>query len=271
MLGLETAHSPNAQDIHTIVWLMLGLAAVIVIAVNAGLIFYMVRFRASRDREPTRFRGRPGLQMRAAAGLAALGLAVFLAGIIYTDKADEVKAAASSAGAPAAEPIDIHAVGQQWIWRYEYPEQESSGGGQSSTSPVASSGQSFADVFSYYDLVVPVDTVINLSFDSTDVVHRWWVPALGGKVDAIPGHVNHASFRADETGTYEGASNAFSGASFAAMRTRVRVLSAEDYQSWVAEQATEIKAAQTHVQQQLASGGPPGITSSQAATEQTGQ
>lgn len=271
MLGLETAHSPNAQDITTIVWVMLALAAVIVIAVNAALILSVVRFHAARGREPARFRGRPGLHLRAAAGLTALALAVFVVGVVFTDKADQVEAAASADGEAAAGPIDIHVVGQQWIWRYEYPDQESAGGGQSSNSPVAVSAQSFADVFSYYELVVPVDTVINLDLESTDVVHRWWVPALGGKYDAIPGRTNHASFRADETGTYEGASNAFSGASFAAMRTRVLVVTAQQYQGWVTAKAAEIKAAQTHVQQQLASGGPPGVTSSEAATGQTGQ
>lgn len=246
---------------------MLALAAFIVIAVNAGLVFYMVRFRASRGREPARLRGHPALHLRAAVALTALALAIFLAGVIYTDKADEVRAAAPSNGEAAADPIDIHVVGQQWIWRYEYPDVASAGG----AAPASSSTQSFADVFSYYELVVPVDTVINLDLESIDVVHRWWVPALGGKYDAIPGGTNHASFRADQTGYFDGASNAFSGASFAVMRTRVHVVTAKQYQAFLTKQAADIKAAQTSVQQQLATGGPPGISPIQAATEKTGE
>jgi cytochrome c oxidase subunit 2 len=277
LLGIETAHSPNAQDIHTIVWIMLALAALIVIAVNAGLIFYVIRFRASRGREPARFRGRRALHLRAAAVLSALGLAIFLAGVIYTDRADEVKAAAPSNGEAAA-PIDITAVGQQWIWRYEYPAAPVSTSDQSGTGSTASSGSAassstltFATVFSYYELTVPVDTVINLDLTSTDVLHRWWVPALGGKYDAIPGSTNQASFRADHTGYYDGASDAFSGASYAVMRTRVHVVTADEYQAFLSQQAADIKAAQASVQAQLASGGPPGIASSEAATEKTGQ
>lgn len=277
MLGIETAHSPNTQDIHTIVWLMLALAALIIIAVNAGLIFYLIRFRAARGREPARFRGRRALHLRAAAVLSALGLAIFLAGVVYTNKADEVRAAAPANGEAAAAPIDIKVIGQQWIWRYEYPAPAttstdgSTGSTPSSSSTASSSALSFATVFSYYELTVPVDTVINLALQSTDVVHRWWVPALGGKYDAIPGGTNHASFRADQTGYYDGASNAFSGASFAAMRTRVHVVTAEEYQAYLTQQAADILAAQMSVQAQLASGGPPGIASSSAATEQTGQ
>ena len=61
-------------------------------------------------------------------------------------------------------PLQIKACGQQWIWRYEYPD----------------------GTFSYYKLVVPVDTTVILNLCSTDVVHRWWVPDLGGKFDATP-------------------------------------------------------------------------------------
>ena len=68
-------------------------------------------------------------------------------------------------------PLAIHgaaqikACGQQWIWRYEYPD----------------------GTYSYYELVVPVDTAVILNLCSTDVVHRWWVPGLSGKFDATPG------------------------------------------------------------------------------------
>ena len=71
------------------------------------------------------------------------------------------------------------AAGQQWIWRYEYPD----------------------GTFSYYELVVPVDTAVVVELASTDVVHRWWVPGLGGKFDAVPGQSNQTWFKADEEGS----------------------------------------------------------------------
>lgn len=268
MLALETAHSPNAQDITTITVALLVLAAIIVIAVNAGLLAVLLRFRASRGREPARFRGRPQIHARATAGFAALAALLFVLGVIYTEKANETPDAGDTAAHP---PLDVKVIGQQWIWRYEYTEQESRAGGQSATSPVASSSQSFADVFSYFDLVVPVDTLVNLDFESTDVVHRWWVPALGGKLETIPGHSTQFSFRADEEGTYDGASTAFSGTGFPNMRTRVRVVPLEEYNAWVTQQAADIKTAQTTVQALQVSGTTPGVTPEEAATAGTGQ
>jgi cytochrome c oxidase subunit 2 len=269
LLGIETAHSPNAQDISTATWILIALAALFVIAVNAGLLVYLVRYRAARGRRPERFRGSRGIQARAAGALGVLALAIFVFGVVFNEKVTDSPAKTDE---DVANAIDIHAVGQQWIWRYEYPEQQNTGGpsGESPQSPVTL-GPTFNDVFSYYELVVPVDTVVRVDLDSTDVVHRWWVPALGPKFEAIPGHTAHFEFKADDEGTYDGASTAFSGGSYATMRTRVRVVSQDEYQQWLTQQAADIKAAQTHVQEQLAAGGPPGITATESATEGTGQ
>lgn len=253
MLGPETAHSPNADDITAAYWVMLALAAVLVLAVNAALVFMLIRFRAARGTEPRRFRGRPRTQMRIAGVLGLGAIALFVLGVVYTERAQDVEAS-GPAGLTDANPLQIRAIGQQWIWRYEYPDTDSG-----STSPVPTTG-SFADVFSYEELVVPVDTTIDLAVESTDVEHRWWVPSLGGKVDAEPGKVHHTWFKADEEGVYDGQSAGFSGASYAVMRTQVRVVGPEEYQAWVTQQGADIKAAQAAVQAQIASGGPPGQT-----------
>jgi cytochrome c oxidase subunit 2 len=88
-----------------------------------------------------------------------------------------------------------------------------------------------------------------LRVTSTDVVHRWSVPALAGKVDAIPGQVATTWFKADEAGeTHDGASYQYSGPGYATMRTQVEVLSAADYEAWVSEQQRLIGEAQKAVQ-----------------------
>jgi cytochrome c oxidase subunit II len=275
LLGPETAHSPNAEDITTIYWVMLAVAGVLILSINGALVFCLLRFRLARGRSPSPSRLRSRLPAGAAAGLALVSAALFVAGVVYTHKASDVAKSgpngltASSLltaqrglslpqGAP--DPLRIRAVGQQWIWRYEYPS-DSTSSGPADPNLSASTPASFNQLFSYYELVVPVDTTVVLSFDSTDVVHRWWVPELGGKFDATPGAPNQTWFRADEEGTYQGQSAAFSGASYAVMRTQVRVVSAPEYQAWLTKQAADIKAAQTSVQEQLAAnGGPPGQT-----------
>jgi heme/copper-type cytochrome/quinol oxidase subunit 2 len=92
-----------------------------------------------------------------------------------------------------------------------------------------------------------VDTTVNLSIDSTDVLHRWFIPALGGQVEAVPGEVAETSFRADEEGVYPGQSTQFSGTGFPAMRAWVRVVSAEDYEQYIEDLATDLEEAQQAV------------------------
>ena len=130
------------------------------------------------------------------------------------------------ASSVSSAPLEIEACGQQWIWRYEYPD----------------------GTYSYYELVVPVDTAVVIDLCSTDVIHRWWVPSLSGKFDAAPGSSNNTWFKADQTGIYDGASYAFSGASYAVMRTRVRVVDVPTYQAWLEQQAAGIQEAQSFVQ-----------------------
>jgi cytochrome c oxidase subunit II len=75
------------------------------------------------------------------------------------------------------------------------------------------------------------------------------VPGLSGKFDASPGESNQTWFKADEQGIFDGASYAFSGASYAVMRTRVRVVDVPTYQAWLEQQANGIQQAQQYVQQ----------------------
>ena len=93
-------------------------------------------------------------------------------------------------------------------------------------------------VFSYGELVVPVDTAVVLRITSTDVMHRWFIPALGGQVDAVPGKTAETWFRADREGVYRGQSTFFAGSAYAVMRAWVRVVSPAAYEEYVrAEEA----------------------------------
>jgi cytochrome c oxidase subunit 2 len=248
LLGPETAHSPNADDLNAIYVAMMGIGVALIVTINALLIGLAIRFRARRGREPQRIRSRNPAQLGTAGVFAGLVAFIFVVGLIATQNAREVEASgpqglqASSVltaqrqldlpGGTDQAPLEINATGQQWIWRYEYPD----------------------GTFSYYELVVPVDTTVVVKLASTDVVHRWWVPGLSGKFDAVPGESNQTWFKADEEGSYDGASYAFSGPAYSVMRTRVRVVSVPEYQSWLQQQAAGIQEAQAFVQQQLASG-----------------
>jgi cytochrome c oxidase subunit 2 len=260
-LAPEDPHSPNAETMTTAYWVMLAVAAVVLVAVQLALLTAIVRFRERRGREPARFAAGRGA-LRPAIGLLSLvAVAVFVFGVVMTDDAREVEASGPSGlgAAPTAQvgvkgvaptslldeeqppsdaqpsepgPLEIDAIAQQWLWRFEYP-----------------GGQPGQRTFAYGELVVPVDTAVVLDIRSTDVLHSWWVPALGGQVQAAPGEVAQTWFKADEVGRYPGRSTVFSGTAFPVMRSWVRVVTVPEYQDYIEQLESDLNEAQGIVEQ----------------------
>ncbi|HSR93871.1 MAG TPA: hypothetical protein VLK56_03310 [Solirubrobacterales bacterium] len=219
-------HSPGTDQIDTLLWIGLVAAAILIVAVVGGLLYTLRRYRAERGAEPRQITGGRRIQMRVGAVLAIFAAAIFVLSVVYTDKAREIPAT-GDAGLQVShsEPLKISATGQQWLWRYDYPN----------------------EAFSYYKLVVPVDTAVEVDLVSTDVVHTWDVPDLAPKRDAVPGKTDPVVFRADEEGTYFGQAATLSGQAYAAMRTEVEVVSPEEYEAFVETQKKDIQAAQDRV------------------------
>jgi len=219
-------HSPGTDQIDTLLWIGFAAATILVVAVVGALLYALRRYREERGAEPRQITGGRRIQLRVGAALSVFAAAILVLSIVYTDKAREAPVT-GAAGLQVAhsEPLRIETTGQQWLWRYEYPN----------------------EAFSYYKLVVPVDTEVELDLVSTDVVHTWDVPDLAGKHDAVPGKTNHVFFSADEEGTYSGQAATLSGQAYAAMRTEVEVVSPEEYEAFVKTQKSEIQAAQDRV------------------------
>jgi cytochrome c oxidase subunit 2 len=249
IIGPRAGHSPNADDIRTAYWIAIAVAAVLVLAVHVVLIASLFRFRAGRGRTPRRLVAGPGAFRPLAAPLVAIVLGLFVVGLVIAGGTRTVEATgpgglSASSGLvaqvgglsipPDAKPLEINAIGQQWIWRFEYP-----------------GGRPGDRTFSYNELVVPVDTTVVLHLTSTDVIHRWFVPALGGQVEVVPGKSTDTWFRADAEGTYSGQSTAFSGTSYSVMRSWVRVVSPDSYKQFVQEKRKELTAAQDFVQREV--------------------
>ena len=219
-------HSPGSDQIDTLLWIGFVVGAILIVAINVALIYVLRRYRGERGAEPRQVRGGRGVQIRAGVGLAVFAAVVLVISLVYTDKAREVPTTSAAGLASAkSKPLKIEATGQQWLWRYDYPNK----------------------AFSYYKLVVPVDTTVELNLVSTDVIHTWSVPELAAKRDAVPGKTNHVVFRADEEGSFEGDSSTFSGQAYAAMRTEVDVVSPQEYEDFVKTQRDDIQAAQDRV------------------------
>jgi cytochrome c oxidase subunit 2 len=237
----ESGPSSNAQDIDTLFRITTYIGLVIFLLVESVLIYSLIKFRARREGpEPAQIRGNTPLEISWTVGAALILVMlatvtfVFLPGIKDppSSKADalEVAEGVDYATINQKEPPDGNALkirvnGQQYLWRYDYEGEE--------------------QLSSFHTLYVPVNTTVTLEIFSSDVVHSWWVPKLGGKADAVPGHTNETWFRAEEEGVYEGVCAELCGEGHADMRTRVVVLPVDDYEAWAEEQIADIKEAQT--------------------------
>lgn len=112
---------------------------------------------------------------------------------------------------------DVIITGHQWWWQADYP----------------------ANHFSTANEIhLPVGKRILLQLDAADVIHDWWVPALGAKMDMIPGGDNYLWVHITKPGIYSGTCSEFCGQQHAWMRIRVVAQEPADYQRWLAEQAT---------------------------------
>jgi cytochrome c oxidase subunit 2 len=229
-------HSPGTDQIDTLLWIGFVATAIVIVAINAALIYAVRKFRASRGTPARQVNGDRRVQFRVGAVLTALAALLFIVSVIVTDKARQTPSTgAAGLAAAKSEPLTIKATGQQWLWRYEYPN----------------------GAFSYYKLVVPVDTAVELELLSTDVVHTWNVPDLAGKRDAVPGKTNRVVFSADEEGEYGGQSATLSGQAYTSMRTAVEVVSPQGYEDFVKQRKSEIEAAQDRVVELIESGDVP--------------
>jgi cytochrome c oxidase subunit 2 len=243
----ESGPSKNANDIDTLYKITLYIGLVIFLLVETTLIYSLIKFRARRrGPEAAQIRGNTPLEISWTIGAALILVIVATVTFVYlpgiknppASNADAIQVAEGSDYAtinqkepPGGNALRISVNSQQYIWRYDYDDSKD-------------------QLFSFHTLYVPVGITVTLKIYSSDVIHSWWVPKLGGKADAVPGHVNETWFRAEEEGTYEGTCAELCGDGHADMRTRVVVLPADEYEAWAEQQTADIKAAQDGLAEQ---------------------
>ncbi len=146
--------------------------------------------------------------------------------------------------APETE-MTVKITGFQWRWKYEYIEDDvsfiSSLDPDSNAARRLASGTNPADVDNYLlevdnPLVLPANTKIKFLITADDVIHSWWVPALGWKRDAIPGFINEAWTEIMEPGVYRGQCAELCGKDHGFMPIVLNVLPRDEYAAWVVEQ-----------------------------------
>ena len=206
-------HSPNAHDTRTAYWVILGFTTAIFLIVEITLALFIWRYRGGK-----RPRTADGDQVHGHTRLEIIWtvIPVLILAVIATVVFIELP---NIANAPAASnPIRITVEGHQFYWQFDYPN----------------------GARSINDMHVPVGQVVDLTVRSYDVVHSWWIPQLGGKIQAIPGRTNHTWFQADEAGTYIGQCAEFCGIYHALMHARVIASTQSDYERYISRTAAEV-------------------------------
>jgi cytochrome c oxidase subunit II len=234
--------SPNADDIAQLYLLILIMAAVVFVAVEGLLIWFMFKFKARRGRVAAQIHGNTRLEIGWTIGAAVI--LVFITAVTFIKlpgikdpavsdidaqgnpvAANALFASTDQEAPPKGDTLKIVVDGQQYVWRYQYP------------------AQGDKTVFAYEEMVVPVGMTVLLDITADDVVHSWWIPALGGKMDAVPGYTNKTWFKATRPGTFKGQCAELCGRNHANMTARVRAVPFDEYQAWFDREATDIKTA----------------------------
>ncbi len=195
------AHSPEARAIADLFGQTLVVCAVIGAVVAALVVVCAVRFRAGvRPGEPAQVHGHRWLEI----GWTALPLAIVVGLFVLT-----ARAMAASDPPPDRAP-DVVVVGHQWWWEARY-----AGGAVTAN-----------------EIHLPVGKDVLVRVESADVIHDFWVPQLGRKVDAVPGHPTYIWLQADAPGTYLGACAEYCGAQHAWMRIVVVADAPAQFEAW---------------------------------------
>jgi cytochrome c oxidase subunit II len=238
----ESGPTQNASDIDTLYKIVFVIGAMIVGLVWAILFYSLFRYRARRGAKPPQIRGNFRLELGWTIAASLVVTAVATVTFFFLDNIRDPVASGPSALAeargenaainqpspPGKGALHIKVSGQQYFWRYQYPN----------------------GAVSFHDMVVPKDTTVTLSIESNDVAHSWWIPKLGGKFDAIRGLTNETWFKATRTGTFTGQCSEFCGTNHAFMTAKVIVVEPDRYQKWVTDQKNLIAEARKLVQEQ---------------------
>ncbi len=237
---LKSGASPNANSIASLYDIIFALAVIVFLAVMGFVVYSVWAFRAEKNPVALQIHGNTrlelGLTLGAALILVIIATVTFikLPSIINPPNSDASANSVLSASLTAPSPPDgkkltVCVTGRQFIWRYTY-------GADCNKQAWVSRLP-----YSYQEMVVPAGVTVDLLIQSSDVIHAWWIPALGGKVDAVPGYKTYTWFKALHANElYHGQCAQLCGRQHAFMTALVKVVTPQQYTAWIKQQSQQI-------------------------------
>jgi cytochrome c oxidase subunit II len=227
-LNFQPAASPVAERIEDLHDLLLFITVAISVFVLALLAYVCVRYRASRNPLPSRRTHNTVLEIAwtAIPVLILVVIAIPSFKLLYfMDRAVNPE-------------MTLKAIGRQWYWSYEYPDH----GDFTFDAYMIADEDLQEGQLRLFDVdnrvVLPVDTDVRILTTASDVIHAWAVPALGVKMDAVPGKINETWLRITRPGIYYGQCSELCGAYHGFMPVMIEAVSREEFDAWV-QQARE--------------------------------
>jgi cytochrome c oxidase subunit II len=216
--------SPNGQAIFD-TYLYISIPAIIVfIGVEAALLWVAIRYRRARQPlgyVPPQVHGNTGLEI--VWTVVPLILVLGIAAYSFVELQQNFQPISN-------QQMTVIITGHQFGWNYDY------GNGV----VVHQEGSLTSEVPAF---VVPTNTLVKLQFRATDVIHSWWVPAISGKTDAVPGYDNFSWLKISKPGKWVGECAELCGVGHASMQIIVQAMDKSDYDAWVAKQKSSASPA----------------------------
>ena len=234
--GLQTPQSTIAHQIYDLHAMVLAICIAIAVVVFGAMLYSIVRHRRSLGREAKQFQDNKALVITwtIVPILIVVGMAFPATRTVFAMKDT------------SGPDMTIKVTGYQWLWHYDYLGEDVSFYSRLSTpwdqiENRARKGENYLLEVDH-PLVVPVGKKVRVLFTADDVIHSWWVPALGVKQDAIPGFVRDSWFKVDTPGEYRGQCAELCGKEHGFMPVVVQALPEPQYKAWLADQHAKNEA-----------------------------
>ncbi|KAB6717612.1 MULTISPECIES: cytochrome c oxidase subunit II [Roseobacteraceae] len=251
-MGFQPAATELARDIHGLDHMLNWIIGAIVLFVALLILWVIVRYNSRSNKTPATFTHHTQIEVAwtIVPILILVVIGAFSLPVLF--KQQEI---------PEGD-IYIKVTGYQWYWGYEYVDEgfafdsymigQPATGGEYMRTPeveqmLADAGYTPDQFLLATDtqVVVPVGKTIVMGVTGADVIHSWTIPAFGVKQDAVPGRVAELWFKAEKTGTFFGQCSELCGKDHAFMPITVKVVSEEDYATWLAGAKEEYASIET--------------------------